>query len=299
MCMPCGHFTLDQDHAPCIKDFQVSSDILHLKKPSAPLVSLRGLTVFDDLDGLIMWTDFCPQIETLILTVLPHRGGDAQIPRVVQELPCLTYLELIYELDVDEPIQMLIKILDNIHTPNLGQLKLSHYDEGSNSLQRELSLSLLDFLRRSRPPLKDVTLGCMSVSADDLPKILENMPLLESLCLSETMVVDSVLEALTAVSSTEEGSMMLCPRLRRLTMNVEDISEAPLVNMILSRWRGTSSSKDEDGGREIQGQLVELDIYWFSGIEFPISEHPAVANCIAQGLKINVRLPGISFVDTI
>ncbi len=82
-------------------------------------------------------------------------------------------------------------------------------------------------------------------------------------------------------------------------MNVEDISEAPLVNMILSRWRGTNSSKDEDGGREIQGQLVELDIYWFGGIEHPILEHPAVANCIAQGLKINVRLPSMSFIDTI
>lgn len=251
----------------------------------------------------------CPNLVSLDIAI----SNDPNAGIIAQNLPVVVPRLLNLVLSSDglrgaTRYTLLLSLLENISTPALQSLELN-INEDETSLV--LGTQIQRFLQRSSAPLEDLVLRYKFLDTSHLIDILRVTPSIRRLSLWSGMVTDGVLEALTyrlgPTDSDEHWIAPLCPKLRQLELvTADDLSEETLVEMILSRRKMADISNENaprsadatlaECGVEILQELAIVDLGPGLASELDndkprfawLHEHPDIAKCISEGLKIDV-----------
>lgn len=310
---------LDLEGSPRLMNLELYSGIYSLKTPTPHLINLRHLAVTGNIENLFTWVEHCPAVEHLYVDIDP--GLDAppwreHLPPAdptlasgvddsnVMELSHLTRLTIRSDYEMNERSgQTAKRYLDHFRAPALQSLCLVvDVDDDRDQFARHFR----DFLERSSPPLFSLKLRTACIPPDGLAAIIALTPFLCDLELYAELVTDAVLETLTIPCPSEVESdaaveAVLCPYLCGIKLalgeGMSTASEAALVRMVVSRCRSLSDPEhsDEEQSRVTYprapfGRLLELELIWFTDIEFSLCKHPAIASLVDAGLKVIVSI---------
>ncbi|TDL13882.1 hypothetical protein BD410DRAFT_846551 [Rickenella mellea] len=118
-------------------------------------------------------------------------------------------------------------------TPALEELTLDSSLDFS-TLEPPLWPYLAQFLARSQPPLKSLSLLSIHMGVDDIISCLQHAPQLATLSGDRVLFQPEIMDALTP--SLEPARIAICPKLTTISLKVSQDDFSALAAMICARW---------------------------------------------------------------
>lgn len=153
-------------------------------------------------------------------------------------------------------------ILDRLDVPILEKLKLNSFED---DMPEDGTInSILNMLRRYKPPLKDLEISLCDIGEDDILLLMEASSTVKYLYINSlTCNYSEIFRRLIAASAGDNLAEVLCPRLECLFLRCPDVEECvgEITQMLISRSppggrhysdRGTDESQVERSDEDIQ-----------------------------------------------
>ncbi|TDL19839.1 hypothetical protein BD410DRAFT_791728 [Rickenella mellea] len=267
-------FTLT--NAPRLTHLELSADInidFHGTSHRIKLLEFHhGYNVKTDLGDLITCLIQCPHLTTLFYR-LSQSSHTTEFPAILN-LTHLRSLRLYFYIGADPNI-----LFDHILVPKLSVLELEHAMPSGDWP------SLLNMLKRCRPPLTSLTLNGIHIREQALLECLSLTPELRILRIYHTECTDVTMAAFTFGDCTDNTSANLCPRLRWLQFGIAShFSEAAMKRMVLSRWRVQGLESP------VPSLPVKIVGVSYTSLTDEILSDPAILKCMDEGLRLCVAI---------
>lgn len=298
---------LDFEAAPLLKELEFGIGRFYLRTPHNVLWNITLLHLYTSrvgtIDNYLDWIDHCPSLMILSLELGDNPSSLRQLPSgpaEVRILQCLVELRLAY---LSSPNTMtLLSFLPYIQAPVLQSFFLDFSED--DRLDFLTSPELPNFIRRSRPPLRTLSLYGDSdeSSTQSILGMLEMVPSVEILLLGGCFVSEVFVQNVVSYEpSASEGlpNRLICPRLRRLHVGCDyrHFPEDVIIDLIVSRCKQDRFTQTQDG-RTVPSLIPVLvaleEILVLKRRSNPrnferIRSHKGVADSISRGLTFNVR----------